>query len=498
MTISRRWILLAIISMAQLICLFIGTILFAHWLNERLTATMRSRVIGENLFNAEHFGKLIESMNLTSAEVGSDDWTRIQDLVEHVPLPNEGFLCITRLDNGGMVCHPQLREFSKLAQTSPGQTDLVVGNFQKPIIEWLSKSQDQRTSGWAMMPDGIHLIGVRAIPDLNINVMALQRESNLRQAVASTLRPARHIGVSVSLIIVGLSTVINVLILRRYDNKLAAINQRLECQVNERTRSLLNTRNAVTFGLAKLAESRDNDTGEHLDRIRNYVTILAEELSQSQAVIDDEFVSTLGIASSLHDVGKVGIPDAILLKPGRLTDEERRVMEMHATIGAECLAAIQDKLGEDDFLEMAQNIASAHHERWDGNGYPNKLKKNSIPLEARIVSVADVYDALRSNRPYKKGFTHEKSREIILEGKGTQFDPAVVEAFLAREDDFLEISAPYESITESPPPIAQISPAAEALTPSPDPAESSDPVEEEAPETLDDATPKGEPEPAIS
>ena len=200
----------------------------------------------------------------------------------------------------------------------------------------------------------------------------------------------------------------------------------------------------MAFGLAKLADSRDRDTGEHLERMRSYVTILAKELALTHPEIDCHFVVDLANASSLHDIGKVGIPDAILMKPGPLTPDERRKMETHAKLGSDCLAAIREKLGEDDFLEMAQEIASSHHENWDGSGYPQGIHGNHIPLAARIVAIADVYDALTSPRPYKGPLGHVEARDWIVARYGQQFDPAVVEAFAAREVEFQQVSSAAE------------------------------------------------------
>ena len=215
----------------------------------------------------------------------------------------------------------------------------------------------------------------------------------------------------------------------------------MEHQVHERTRSLVRTRDAVIFGLAKLSESRDKETGEHLERIRSYVSILATELAKTNPEIDHRYVADLAVASSLHDIGKVGIPDSVLLKPGPLSPNERHAMELHTVLGSECLAAIQKKLGEDDFLELAQQIAAGHHENWDGSGYPHGLQGKRIPLAARIVALADVYDALTSDRPYKGPVGHLEAREWIVTRYAQQFDPAVVEAFIAREADFERVNA---------------------------------------------------------
>jgi putative two-component system response regulator len=223
---------------------------------------------------------------------------------------------------------------------------------------------------------------------------------------------------------------------------------RLRINVAKRLLSL-EGREMMIFSLAKLAESRDDDTGEHLERVREISKLLAAELAQTPKfanVIDGQFIQLIYLTSPLHDIGKVGIPDNILNKPGKLTPEEFEAMKEHTRIGGETLRASAQAYSEASFLWMAYEIAINHHERWDGNGYPNKLSGEQIPLSARIVSVADVYDALRSKRVYKPPFSHEKSVEIILEGKGTQFDPDVVDAFVKQESCVREITEKHQEI----------------------------------------------------
>lgn len=203
----------------------------------------------------------------------------------------------------------------------------------------------------------------------------------------------------------------------------------------------LETRELLIFSLAKLAESRDPETGKHLERVQNYSRLLAQELAEMPKfahVIDDEFVHLVYQTSPLHDIGKVGIPDSILLKPGRYSDEEFELMKAHTTIGAETLDAALAQNPKARFLQVAREIAAAHHERYDGRGYPLGLAGDDIPLSARIVAVADVYDALTSRRVYKDAFAHHVARNIILKDSGTHFDPDVVDAFLAVEGQFIE------------------------------------------------------------
>jgi putative two-component system response regulator len=215
----------------------------------------------------------------------------------------------------------------------------------------------------------------------------------------------------------------------------------LRLRVGERMLAL-EGRDMMIFAMAKLAESRDPETGAHLERIREYCRILAEELSGSdecREIVDGEYIRAIYMTSPLHDIGKVGIPDHILLKEGPLTAAEFEVMKGHAEIGGQTLDAVVQTHADAHFLTMARDIAWTHHERFDGRGYPRGLSGEEIPLCGRIVALADVYDALTTKRVYKPAFSHEKSREIILEGRGSQFDPQVVDAFVLREAEIREL-----------------------------------------------------------
>jgi putative two-component system response regulator len=227
--------------------------------------------------------------------------------------------------------------------------------------------------------------------------------------------------------------------MRRYECALEGINRGLEAEVERRTQQNLAARDALIMGLAKLADCRDSETGLHLERISEYSACLARKLAETHAHIDAAWIDRLRLASGMHDIGKVGLPDEILLKPGSLTAAERRRMQAHTAIGAETLRSIRDRLGEDGLLEMAISVALEHHERWDGAGYPFGLAGEEISLPARIVALADVYDALTSRRVYKRDMSHDEARAVIAEGRGSHFDPAVVDAFLAIEQNFNEI-----------------------------------------------------------
>lgn len=225
----------------------------------------------------------------------------------------------------------------------------------------------------------------------------------------------------------------------KYDRMIERLNSGLELEVGERLRHGLATRHALIMGLAKLADYRDGETGAHLERLRDYADILARELRTKFDEIDDEWIHSLRLAAVLHDIGKVGVPDSILLKPARLTIEEREVIKRHTQIGADTLIDIRRNYGDDAMINMGIQVTLQHHERWDGKGYPFGISGDNIALSARIVSLADFYDALTTERVYKKAYSHEKTCEMIYEGRGTQFDPEIVDAFERLSERFNEI-----------------------------------------------------------
>lgn len=214
--------------------------------------------------------------------------------------------------------------------------------------------------------------------------------------------------------------------------------------------TLRKTLNVMLNCLGALAEHRDTDTGEHIKRTSVLVKMLAEILHShprfASAIPNQEYIEYYASAAPLHDIGKVGIPDEILRKPGKLTPEEREIMSAHPQIGYDVLVRATRELKGNPLIQIAADITLNHHERWDGLGYPNKKKGEDIPVGARLMAVADVYDALVSRRPYKEPFSHEKAVAIILEGNGTQFDPDVVEAFMKIEKELPSI---YEKFKDA-------------------------------------------------
>jgi len=229
-------------------------------------------------------------------------------------------------------------------------------------------------------------------------------------------------------------------------------NAFLEAEVQRRGRELAAIQDVTILAMASLAETRDNDTGNHIRRTQHYVKLLATHLTHHprfRLFLDDHTIELLFKSAPLHDIGKVGIPDRILLKPGRFEPHEMAIMKTHCALGRDAIQHAEDQLGlEVEFLKYAKEIAYGHQEKWDGSGYPQGLAGDAIPTSARLMAVADVYDALISRRVYKEGRPHEKAVAIITEGRGSHFDPDIVDAFLALTEQFREVAARYRDSDE--------------------------------------------------
>ena len=247
----------------------------------------------------------------------------------------------------------------------------------------------------------------------------------------------------------------NALIVKAYQDHLRQHATHLEREVARRTRELEHTRQEVVHCLARAAECRDNETGQHVVRVGRYAGLVAREMG-----LDEPLCQLIELAAPLHDVGKIGVPDGVLLKPGKLTPEEFDVMQTHTTIGKGVFTNLTEaeanlyhehpQVGHDiigearfDLLRMAGRIALTHHEKWDGNGYPLGLAGEDIPIEGRITAVADVFDALSSKRPYKPAFPREKCFAIMREGRGTHFDPRVLDAFFSCADAIIQVQIDF-------------------------------------------------------
>lgn len=219
-----------------------------------------------------------------------------------------------------------------------------------------------------------------------------------------------------------------------------------EQMARERIRELAMVQEATIESMSSLTETRDPDTGEHIKRTQNYVQLLAKYLKNQpgfRALLDDDTIDLLCKSAPLHDIGKVGVSDRILLKPGKLTEQEFEEMKQHTIYGRDTILAAERKLGKASFLRFAREIAYTHHERWDGSGYPEGLRGDQIPIPGRLMALADTYDALTSKRVYKSQLSHENAVQIIIEEKGSHFDPDIVDAFLALKEYFREIALRY-------------------------------------------------------
>ncbi|MBC7917214.1 MAG: two-component system response regulator [Rhodoferax sp.] len=224
-------------------------------------------------------------------------------------------------------------------------------------------------------------------------------------------------------------------------------NDFLDAEVQRRGQELAAIQDVTILAMASLAETRDNDTGNHIRRTQHYIRLLALQLREHPRFVrflDERTIDVLFKSAPLHDIGKVGIPDRILLKPGRFEPHEFEIMKTHCKLGRDAIQHAEDQLGlRVEFLHYAKEIAYSHQEKWDGSGYPEGLAGDAIPISARLMAVADVYDALISRRVYKEGMPHEKAVSIIAEGRGTHFDPDMVDAFMTIADQFRAVAQEF-------------------------------------------------------
>jgi len=293
----------------------------------------------------------------------------------------------------------------------PEDRDHIMDNMQR-----LQTEKDDWTDRYRIkLPDGtIRWVHVRFHTDFDLGGKAIRSYGTLQDITA----------------------------MKEAEDELERYSKQLEQMVSEKVKEISESQMATIFALVKLAESRDDDTGAHIERTASFCRLLAQKartLPQYTAVCNDEFVVTIYRASPLHDIGKVGISDLILLKPGKLTPEEFAIMKTHVEIGYQTLMNIDKRYQKNAFIQMGLDITRYHHEKWDGSGYLFALKGNEIPLSARMMALADVYDALRSKRVYKPPFSHEAAMEIIVEGSGKHFDPDLVDLFVASHREFEEL-----------------------------------------------------------
>jgi putative two-component system response regulator len=343
--------------------------------------------------------------------------------------------------------------------TDAGYTNFVTSSDSTEAIDLIRRERPDLILLDVMMPEvsGIDILHLMHLDDRlhHIPVVVLS---------AATDRDVKHIclelGVSDFLSkpidpIELLPRVRNTLLNKQYRDQLATHAEKLEDQVRQRTAELAASREEIVHCLARAAEYRDDDTGHHVMRVGKYVGVIARELN-----FNESRVEVLELAAQLHDIGKIGIPDAVLHKPGKLDDDERAIINKHTAIGKQIIQPLtphewnilksHTRLGSNllhvsssPLLMLAARIAQTHHERFDGTGYPLGLKGEDIPIEGRMTAVADVFDALSTKRPYKEAFPREKCFEIMSQGRGTHFDPKVLDAFFARSEEVVKIQMDY-------------------------------------------------------
>ncbi|WP_236896965.1 HD domain-containing phosphohydrolase [Devosia sp. SL43] len=304
----------------------------------------------------------------------------------------EGVLCVGFTDPG-----------EAMADLLTQPCDLAIVDFFMPGLNGLELIQAMRS-----MPQHAHVPVVMITADAD---RKLRLDAIASGATDFLTKPVEPVELR--------SRVTNLLALRKAQNSLAERAQSLKAEVDLATEHLQRREEEIVYRLARAIEFRDNETSEHVGRVAQVSRLIAEEMQ-----LNESFVRVLALAAPLHDVGKIGVPDSILNKPGKLDPDERAIMQRHASIGAQILAD-----GDSDLVRMAAAVAASHHERWDGKGYPQGLEGTEIPLSARITAVADVFDALCSERSYKPAWPIEVAREEIMRSSGSHFDPACVAAF---------------------------------------------------------------------
>jgi putative two-component system response regulator len=335
---------------------------------------------------------------------------------------NLRLLC-TMLERGGLVPRPVTSGAQALEAATADPPDIVLMDMLMPGLSGVEVCRELKKDP--------RLGGIPVIFISGLHGTADKVEAFRAGAVDYVSKPLQEQEI--------LARVRTHLQLRRLQLALEAHNQQLELRVATQVKEITASQRATIFALAKLAETRDDDTGQHIERVQRYTQLLADGMRERGHYPDqltDPFIDDLVQTASLHDIGKVGIPDAILRKPGQLTVEEYAEIKKHSILGADTLARVLERHPDNQFLRIGVEVARSHHEQWDGSGYPDGLAGQAIPLSARIVALADVYDALTSCRCYRVALSHEVARERIRAGRGTHFEPAIAQAFEASEATF--------------------------------------------------------------
>lgn len=433
---------IACFIVAQAIALAIGWFVIYNATYERVAVSVDDIIMDNNQRVAQ---SLLDAIGDLPDEFDANHprWQKAQKIVENVSFGSGGFACI--IDGSGQVaCHPDLDEDPSLRKVNlaehvferddDGESvalgDLNTAALQSGIVDFDL--------------DGKHYIATQNLEGSKARLLVHQPVSGLSAAASEvTSGLLLQMGLAGAPILL-LTAVIGILFIRGHSRDVRQLNTELEVTIHERTEQLRKSRRAIVTALATLADHRDNETGQHVLRISEYTVVIARHIQDQFDEIDDKWIERLRLASMLHDIGKVGVPDAILRKPGKLTDEEFNVIKSHPGFGADTLIQVHHEVENDPLIQMAVEISLYHHERWDGTGYPVGLSGEEIPLSARITAVADVFDALMSPRVYKPAMPIDQVRTIILESAGSHFDPIIVEAFKTVEAQLCDIRQSLE------------------------------------------------------
>jgi putative two-component system response regulator len=344
-------------------------------------------------------------------------------------------------DNLSLMADLLRRDYKvKLAHNGERALQIALGDAPPDLI--LLDIMMPGLDGYEVLRQLLRAPGTQHIPVIFLTAMSAAEE----EKIGLDMGAMDYITKPVNPAIV-LARVRNHLHLKIARDMLLRQNEILEEEVHRRTEQIAAMQDVTIRAMASLAETRDNETGNHIRRTQHYILALAKQLQHHPRFRDEltpENTEMIFKSAPLHDIGKVGIPDSILLKPGKLTPEEFEIMKTHTTLGRDAILIAEDQLGTPNpFFHYAKEITYSHQEKWDGTGYPRGLQGRDIPISARLMAVADVYDALISVRVYKPAFSHEKARSIILEGRDLHFDPDIVDAFVQVEQQFQEIAEQY-------------------------------------------------------
>ncbi len=446
----RRGLTVAgIVALTQAVLFVAGWTLVHKDAHESVTENVEKVMLQDNASAAKSIVKTLGG--LPSVDVpGSEDWERTQGAIENLILGGNRIAYVLDSD-GNISCHPDIRDQPELRDMQPGNEPLLdldgvaqgtVGSADNGFVQ----------KGLIDLPaKGLHYLAT--IKDPNSRAQLVVHQPVARLAAASTKVTS---GLLTSMLVIGgllvaLTAILTLVLTRAHDLSLVSWNNKLEDLVGDRTDELLQSHRTILFGVSKLAEHRDTDTGQHVERICQFTGLLAEEWRRRFGELSRQWIQDVRLAASMHDIGKVSIPDSILLKPGPLTNAEFTEMKLHTEVGERALMAVRNQLHDTTLLDIGIEIAGGHHERWDGTGYPRCLRGENIPLSARIVAVADVFDALMSKRPYRDPLPFEEVVNIIHEGAGSQFDPMVVECFDQVSLKLRDLHATHQDLVEPPP-----------------------------------------------